>query len=243
MIDEHTPGKIAMNLLKPFIISTFVLIQTLTAHSATVIETVTTWNGGSTIAPVGEGTFETWGQTFTVPATDTLLDRFTMFLNDQIPFRPDFVEFAMYVMDWNVDRAAGPILYQSAMVATTNQPGLETFVFNTGGVPLVAGEDYVAIFSQSDFVDGSQGQGMVGSQFDIDAYPGHSFFRLDNDGDFSQVTTMPWANPFGGGATDMAFEAVFSAVPEPGSLALLGVGGMALLLQRRKGASLCVDQR
>ena len=164
-----------------FTVACCMLIASLPAGSAwadTTIETISTWNGGSTIAPVGEGTFETWGQTFTVPATDTVLSSFTMFVNDQIPFRPDFVEFAMYIMDWNVDRATGAILYQSPMVATSNQQSLEQFVFNTGGVPLTPGEDYIAIFSQSDFVDGSQGQGMVGSQFDMDAYPGHSFFRL-----------------------------------------------------------------
>ena len=220
-----------MNLLKLTILVVSVFGLALSAN-ADVIETLTTWNGGSTVAPVGENTFETWGQTFTVPAVDTVLDSFEMWINDQIPFRPDFVEFSFYIMDWNVDRATGPILYQSAMVSTSNQPGVEQFIFNTGGVPLVAGEDYIAIFSQSEHVDGSPGQGQVGSQFNIDAYPGHSFFRLDNDGDFSKVTTMPWSNPFGGGLADMAFRAEFSSVPEPGSFVLLFAGAIGLMHRR-----------
>jgi len=47
------------------------------------------------------------------------------------------------------------------------------------------------------------------------------------NGTFSATTTVPTGNPG-------SFSMTFSAVPEPSSTALLGLGGLALLLRRRR---------
>lgn len=190
-------------------------------------------------SPFGEGNTATYGQTFTVVGTDTVLDSLTFWMDDFL--NPDVVDFAAYVMAWNGSRATGPVLYQSVMHSTTNNGGaggMERFDFDTGGVQLTSGQQYVAFLNTSGFFDGQQGT--AGWGLNGETYSGGSFVFTNNGSDFSLLTSQDWDYP-GSGIGDTPFLASLSApaaVPEPGSLAIwslmIGGVGVANLRKRRK---------
>lgn len=208
---------------------------------ATIIDTAAGWNGRSNITAFGESNSATYGQTFRVNGSDTQLDSWTFHINDRV--NPDVVDFAFYVMDWNAaaTRGIGPVLYRSGDVSTTNNrgaDGFEAFTFNTGGLDLISGNDYVAFISASGLFDGSIGTSAVGSRRDENAYLDGGFFWQNNGNNTSTWNTQRWssANNFG----DLAFTAKFSAggpvsVSEPASLALCGLGlGLVGFARKKK---------
>src|SRR6185437_5263 len=208
-----------------------------TAH-ATVIDT----SGNqviSTLYPFGETATATVGQTFTVTGGDTLLNNFAFRLDDSSPSRA--VNFAAYLYAWDGQKATGSQLYASSMVSTSNNGGAggwETFTFDTGGVSLATGQQYVAFLNASYFFDGTS---RTSSLELSNSYSGGNVVYDRNGTDFGQLTTRAWDSVTDGfiGSWDTYFVADFSAptpVPEPGSgvLLLVGVAGLAAVGMRRK---------
>jgi hypothetical protein len=112
---------------------------------------------------------------------------------------------------------------------------MEKFTFNTGGINLSSGQQYIAFMSASIFFDGVRG-GSAAGRLDSNVYSGGQFFFLNNGSDFSLLTANPW---FTEGGDDLAFQASFSApVPIPGAVWLMGsaLAGLAGLSRRREGA-------
>jgi hypothetical protein len=193
-----------------------VLIVALRASASTTIDT-TPWD--STLFPFGEPITATYGQTITVPPTDSVLTSFTFFLDDTLS-RPGLTKFEAFVYAWDGTKAAGPALFSSSPMSTTNNAGndgFETFEIDTGSLTLQPGGTYVLFFSTANFFDGVEDASVSALRTD-NPYPGGEFFYLGNGNNFGAVTTDPWIainSPF----YDLGFRATF-VVPEPGSFTL-----------------------
>lgn len=209
-----------------------------TAQAQTIIDTTPSWNGTDSIIPFGENNTATYGQTFTV-GSDNVLNDFTFWLND-FDGQSDVVDFAAYVTEWDGFKATGSILYQSGPQSTTNAPGFEQFTFNTGGIGLTSGKQYVAFLSASNFFDGIPGTAELGATGFQDVYSGGDFVFYNNGSDFSLLTQNTWDYTGAGGFGDSAFKASFSqaiaSVPEPTTmLGILAFGAFGLgSLHKRK---------
>jgi len=206
------------------------------ASYATNINTFPAAN--ASIAPFGETDTATYGQTITIQAGSTQLDSFSFALNDYL--NSDTVDFAAYVMGWDSanSKATGGVLYASAQFTTTNNggaDGYEYFTFNTGGLNLVAGSQYVLFLNASNFFDGDYGTAYMPLATN-NPYSGGGAVYINNGSNFGQLTTTGWADLSGAGY-DMGFTANFSAgsVPDAGSsLLMAGCALLGLAALRRK---------
>jgi len=178
------------------------------AGQVKAVTTLSTLPFSSGISPFGEPDSATYGQTITVPAVDNVLDTFSFWSDDILDNSfPDYVDFAAYVMAWDGNKATGPILWQSIMQTSTNNggaDGFEKFSFDTGGVALTPGEQYVLFLSSSDFFDGSNG--VSNTPAGGTAYTGGHFVYMSNGSDFSALTTNNWDQLID---LDWSFEASF----------------------------------
>jgi uncharacterized repeat protein (TIGR01451 family) len=170
------------------------------AHADTLIDTTPSWDGGLGIGSFGIPAYATIGQVITVPANDVILDSFTFY-----PDLPATLAFQGEVYAWDGTMASGPNLFESVPMATAGT-GYEAVTFDTGGVRLQAGQQYVLFVSCSRLFDGHTGTGFLGYT-SADAYGGGSVFFLNNGSDTSAWTISTWIpDAFGG---DLAFQAHF----------------------------------
>jgi hypothetical protein len=196
-----------------------------------MIDTTGAWNGSSNISSFGYPDTATYGQTVTASnALGTQLNSFSFEIR-----LPTAVLFRGEVYAWSGTQATGPALFESAATHTTSATSFQEITFNTGGVQLTAGQQYVlfASISKDYAADVNAGQGTWGSSL-TDTYSGGQFVYINNGGNSSQWTGAAWTTDYIGNG-DLAFKADFSApvappaVPEPASLTLVGLGAAGLM--------------
>ncbi len=210
------------------------------ASASITVSTYPAWSGNSVFAQMGEtpewpGTEATWGETFTVPSSSPVLNSFSFSLEDSPVFEPDPLAFAGYLMEWSGTKATGTILYQSAPMTTAGLAHTEfrRFDFDINAI-LDPTKTYVFFISCSQYFDGTPSYAGVAG-LPLDAYSGGHLVTLNNLSDFSKITSMDWNQT---PQWDMAFEANFSAVPEPATTSLLaglfaGVAAMSKMRWKR----------
>lgn len=199
--------------------------------NAGVIDTTAAWNsaGQPAIAPFGQAGTATYGQTFTATAAlGSKIDSFSFYLQNVASSNSAFVA---YIAQWDGLKATGPMLYSSASNwIPTGQSGFTKFSFNTGGVSLTTGQQYVAFLSASGLGSNGNTSTSMGFVANPATYADGAFVFFNNS-NFSQLTTTNWDN-FLGNYGDAAFEASFSdrtaAVSAPGSLSLFGFAALML---------------
>ena len=202
----------------------------------------------------GPGAYYTFGQTFVAPGSGPTisLNNFTFYLqgggqNTTIYFQADvFAWTGQLTGGGTTGQATGAALF-SDNTSTYDDGTLKAVPINTGGLTLTPGQDYVALFTASDPTSiakngASDDTFNWGSSYDGDvpgphgANNGGGGFVFYNNDTLSQLTDgSTWDTA--GGQPDfgyLAWQASFSPVPEPTTLALGGLGGLALWLRRRK---------
>ncbi len=228
-------------MVRWFVTAVLLMAGSSVAH-ASLISTTAEWDGQSEVGTFGEGSTDSYGQTFVTPSGETVLQSFSIYIDDRLT--PDFVDFAAYVMEWadsdgiqQAAHAVGPILYESAPLATSNnggQDGFESFTFLTGGLNLDPGKKYAFFVSSSLFWDGIHGGGKVGVIYE-NVYTEGEFVYQSTGKDFQVITN-------GGGwnfdpSRDLVFSGEFSPVPISPAAWLFGSALGSLVWLRRNVAS------
>lgn len=183
--------------LKTFAVSLLMLPVMFALFAAEVHATTTidTTPGNSNIGCFQQN--ESYGQVVTVPATtDTALTSFTFVTNINAPA----VRGMVYA--WDGVKATGPKLYDSGPAAVSNTSTFTQLTYNTGGIPLVPGAQYVILATRA-FDSQTSGCGGNWQYRTTDAYTGGVFVFTSG----TNLTTTPWTSFTG---TDLAFKAVFN---------------------------------
>jgi hypothetical protein len=206
--------------MKRFLVGSIAGMNLLALSSMANLIIDTRPNANTTISPFGLGYNATFGQTITVPLTDSSLQSFTLQMRQNLA--NNTIQCATYVFAWDAvnSRAAGPALFSSAPLSLTAT--MQDYTFNTGGLGLTPGGRYV-LFASTSLFPGQTSAGMW-SFSGSDAYAGGGFVYLANGTDSSQWTTATWNTSHVSG--DAGFQAVFAPVPEPTTM----ISGTLLLL-------------
>ena len=176
-----------------------------------------------------------YGQTFTIPVGFNELDQFSFLFGASggQPNDPAHLLFRAYIASFNpVTNKIISVLFTSAIQTGTNDPGQNSYVFNTGGVAVTAGAKYLAFVDASDYITAVGNRAMMGTDYTDFAhdYTGGDFCNMNTNGDFTTTLNHSWSC----GKGDIAFTATLSqnnqvdASPEPAALVLLGTGLVAV---------------
>ena len=201
---HHAARAFQLVLLVSVLVAGTVSFAEVSRADSSQVDTTSSWNGTRTLGPFGYPNTTTYGQTVTVPATDTQLSSFTFYMSlpSTLLFRGE-----VYAWDDTNRDVTGTALYESPPMHTAATGVLQAVTFQTGGVKLTAGAKYIlfATISKDYAADASGGWGTWGF-VGTNAYPGGGFFFNNDGGDPSQWATSTWH----GGSSDFAFKADFS---------------------------------
>ena len=212
----------------------FIILGGLSVAGASLAQTTysnySLWNGSEAIQPFSNPDTSTYGQTFVAPVTDTMMDsyKFSLISNDNTPGI-----FKFYVSQWDTvnGHAIGAPVFESGILNSATGGNFVDYTVNVG-VNLISGGNYVAFMSCSNVdrsVTFSDRQAWISSG---STYADGQFVYQNNGNDPTTWNSQTWNT---GSGLDSTFEAKFSSpVPEPASIAALGLGMICLIRRRRK---------
>ena len=104
--------------------------------------TINTGSPNTSISTFGYPNTATYGQTMTAVPVNTQLDSFSFSISTG-----GTITHRVFVMPWDGSKATGPILFQSGDQVASG--GMTQYTYNTGGIVLSAGSEYVIFASVS----------------------------------------------------------------------------------------------
>jgi hypothetical protein len=166
-------------------------------HHAT-INTYRAWDGASSIAAFGNPDTSTYGEIITIPDDKTTLKRFD-FPMANFDGAIGSLVLRGEVYAWDGQEATGDALWESApRTIAFDDDAFHREAFHTGGVAVTPGAQYIVFASISkDYDQCTPGYYIEWGSVQDDAYPDGSFAFLNDTGDPSQWTTVPWTTGFG----------------------------------------------
>jgi PEP-CTERM motif len=175
---------------------------------------------------------QTFGEIFTAPDGINNLSSFSFYMGN--PLESGDIITGAYIATWTGTHA-GTLLYDSGQY-TYDNAGNEELTFNTGGLFVTPGQQYVMFLSTSNFHGQSQGEAYVPAGNTNPYLDGFAYFNNGNE--FGVLFSLPWDGY--GLQPDWAVDLEFNNVPEPGTLMLLGTGvlGAIAVLRRKLAAQL-----
>lgn len=190
--------------------------------AATTLNNSASWTGGGW-APFGFPDTSTYGQVFTAPAGDNVINDYSFLVS-----APQAVTgVTSYIYAWNGSTATGPALFSTGPFTLAASSGFVYRTINTGGVELTSGSQYIAFYTISENYGGNGGSARFGYA------PGGGlggFAYQNNLSNFGWLFGNNWAF-FRDQDLDTVFIANFT--PTPGAAGLLGMAGLMAVRRRR----------
>ena len=220
------------------------------AQAQATIDTTPLWTGGRGAAwgiPNGPGNnFPSYGQSFTAPTGQTTLDTFSFNITSgKNGFSDTNYQAHLYAWNSGTRVITGSALWSSAVLNSGTVGGFTLFSFSPS-VSVTPSTAYIFFLTTADVTQGGTpvGQGFFAelgaSGAATDGYVGGGLF-LNNNASFAGLSSTGWLgaeNSGGAVGGDLSFTATFSsgaaAAPEPGTLALLALGGTLVIVKRRR---------
>lgn len=222
-----TGWSLRSGLFKGAVFSVLLLVIFAASARAQAVNTISGWDGTTSISSFGVVNTATYGETLTVAAGAGPLTSFSF----EIGSCGADVTLRGSVYAWDGTKATGPSLFVSSPTTVTNSASFQLVTFNTGGLSLAPGT-YVLMGSTSQDQTGAPLSachwGSVGNDT---AYAGGQFVYLNNGPDPAQWTTATWSRF----SQDLAFQVNgLGAQPAPTSVPaasttslLIGLAGLA----------------
>jgi hypothetical protein len=214
------------------------------------------WNGVDSEPLWGFGSSSyvpTFGELFTAPSGETTLDQFSLTLM----LFPQVLMFSAELLAWDSSgfHPVGPALFSETTSAVAQTPGAYQSITFSPGVPMIAGNRYVFFLTTL----GVSNEAVPSPAFTsfaatyADSYTGGQwvFSALGAGSEAStsvgSLNGVRWGSKSGCdaygtlicspndlAASDLAFSAAFTSVPEPTAIALVATGLFGLICGKTK---------
>ena len=162
------------------------------ADEVATINTYSVWNGVDFVFPFGHPNTTTYGQTITVPAGLTKIQRFSFYLAENSGGGTQILRGEVYA--WDGDSATGSAVWESAPRTITLDATYQKVGMRPRCAPVTPGGQYVLFLSVSkDYEETPPNTLSQWAANYTDVYAGGNVVYLNDAGDESQWTAGTWS--------------------------------------------------